>query len=362
MTVPTLTIMLCTCKRPTMLREALESVRRQTARAAISKIVVSENSLSEESKSVCAEFTDLPIVYVQQRSPLIPLLHLKAIWHLIETPLVAILHDDDWWAPRHLESALDALKSNQQCVAVYSSFFESYGPGRYIWLNQSYYFAWLAAGGDFSESVLFFDPPCVMLGCIINAGFHYSTVVGRREPMWDAYSKNVSLGNMFDNDRTFPVFLSQHGSVGYVTTPEVFVRQHPFRDAWSEEHLKRGHMRMARETTLHLLKAFPQEVALAAAKFKQVAGELGPYEAYNIWRKIRKVIYEPQWSTLVRECGIELSALNRHPREALFPKWFHNLVQSFSPPILLRWAMRSRFTGWENMILRRQKKSKRSSS
>ena len=261
-----------------------------------------------------------------------------------------------------MESALNVLKSNEQCVAVYSSFLEAFRPGGYVWLNQCYSFAWLAAGGDFSESVLFFDPPNVMLANIINAGFHYSTVVGRTEPMWDAYSKNVALGNTFDNDRTFPVFLSQHGPIGYVTTPEAFVRQHPFRDAWSEEHLKRGHMQIARETTLNLLKAFPREVALAAEKFKQVAGELDSREAGKMWLVLRDAIYEPQWSTLVQECGIDLSAMNRHPEEALFPKWFHSLIQSVSPPILLRWAMRSRFTGWEKTIQRWQKKSTRSSS
>jgi hypothetical protein len=361
MTLSTVTIMLCTCERPEMLREALKTVREQTARAAISKIVVSENSLSGDSESICTEFTDLPIVYVQQRPPVIPLLHPKAIWHLIDTPLLAILHDDDWWAPRHLESALDVLKSNEHCPAVYSSFFEAFRPGGYTWLSQVYYFAWIAAGADFSRSVLFYDPSSVMLGCIINAGFHYSTVVGRAKAMWDAYSNNISWGNTFDNDRTFPVFLSQHGLLGYVTTPDVYVRQHPFRDAWSEEHLKHGHMKMARETTRRLLNAFPQEVSLAAAKFKQVCDNLDPREAGKVWPIIRDGIHEPQLSTLARECGINLADINRHPEEALFPKWFHSIVQSLAPPIFLRWAMRRRVTGWENTILRWQKKSNRSS-
>lgn len=340
-----------------MLREALESVRRQTALATITRIVVSENSLNEESRSVCAEFADLPIVYVQQRPPVVALLHIKAIWCLVESPLVAILHDDDWWAPGHLRSALDVLQSDERCVATYSSFLESHGPRSFGWPNQCYFLAWLAAGGDYSQPQLFLDPPSVMLGCLLNAGFHYSTVVGRKEAMWDAFSRNIARGNTFDNDRTFPVFLSRHGSVGYVATPDVFVRQHPFRDAWSPEHLKRGHMKMAQETTRWLLEAYPQEVALAAAKFKSVVGELGP-EANQIWRMLRSAIYEPQWSTLVRECGVDLTAVKGRLDHGLLPRWANQLVQDVCPPIVLRWAMQHRILGgWEQQVRRWQKKS-----
>jgi hypothetical protein len=87
-----------------MLRDALESIRRQSAVDAVARIVVSENGLNEESGKVCAEFPDLPIVYLLQNPPIPALLHLKAIWHQVESPLVAILHDDDWWAPGHLIS------------------------------------------------------------------------------------------------------------------------------------------------------------------------------------------------------------------------------------------------------------------
>src|SRR5450631_3615593 len=98
MALPMITVLLCTFNRPEMLREALESVRQQTAHTAIARIVVSENSMNEESGSICDEFSDLPVVYVRQRPPVAPLLHVKTIWSLVESPLVAILHDDDWWA------------------------------------------------------------------------------------------------------------------------------------------------------------------------------------------------------------------------------------------------------------------------
>ena len=353
MPLPTITILLCTCNRPKMLREALESVRQQTLQSAINRIVVSENSLTEDSRSVCAEFGDLPVLYVQQRPPVPALLHLKAIWGLIESPLVAILHDDDWWAPDHLKAALDVLNSHEQCVAVYSSFLESFGPRGYAWLNQVYYLAWLAAGCDFSPLVVFLNPADIMLGCLLNAGFHYSTVVGRTEAMWDACWRNITRGNTFDNDRTFPVFLSQHGTVGYVTTPNVFVRQHPFRDAWSAEHLLRGHMNIARETTLWLLANYPQQVTMAAAKFKLLARELDSASADKIWMVLRNGISEPQWSTLIRECGVELTAMKHPLSHSLLPSWANTLINAICPPFVYHWTMKIM---WHRLIFIRQNK------
>jgi hypothetical protein len=338
-----------------MLRDALLSVRRQTARSAIARIVVSENSLSEGSKAVCGEFADLPVVYVQQRPPVPPLLHLKAIWGLVESPLVAILHDDDWWAPGHLASALATLESNERCVASYSSFLESLGPRSYAWFNHCVYLVWLAAGADFSQPTLLLDPPGVMLACLFNASLHYSTVVGRTEAMWDAYTQNVARGNAFDNDRTFPVFLSRHGSVGYVTGPDVFVRQHPFRTAWTAEYLKQGHMNMAQETTRWLLKHHPREVALAAAKFKQVAGELNSREAEAISGMLRTCVGEPQWTTLIEECGVELNAISAKLPRGLLPRWIVSSMVAVCPPVLWRLAMRIRmWGGWEQHIRRWQ--------
>jgi hypothetical protein len=81
------------------LREALESVRRQTARRAIARVIVSENSTNGDSREVCSHFKDLPIVYVQQKPPVPAMLHMKVMWDLVQSPLAAILYDDDWWAP-----------------------------------------------------------------------------------------------------------------------------------------------------------------------------------------------------------------------------------------------------------------------
>jgi hypothetical protein len=346
--VPAVTIVLCTHDRPDMLRDALESIREQTARDAVARVIVSENGLGGESEKVCADFPELPIHYVQQRPPVPVLLHIKVIWHLVETPLVAILHDDDWWTATHLRSALDALESNERCVAVYSSFLECFGPRGTAWLNQCYYLAWLATGRETARPVAFLDRPAVMLGCLLNAGFHYSTVVGRSPAVWDAFSRNISRGNSFDNDRTFPVFVSLHGPVGYLTTPSAFVRSHPGREAWSGEHLLRGHMKMAQETTRFLLASFPAEVSAAADRFRSVVRALDSSSAEVIWRVLKDSTFEPQWSTLVNECGIELSAPKPARTQTGLPHWATDAFNAVCPPMLNRWL---HLMLWERLML-----------
>jgi hypothetical protein len=108
-----LSILPATCNRPLYPREALESVRRQTIRKAIARVVVSENGTNDDSRKVCAQFPDLPLLYVQRKPPVPHILHLKQIWNLVQTPLVATLHDDDWWAPEYLEVAVDALEAKR---------------------------------------------------------------------------------------------------------------------------------------------------------------------------------------------------------------------------------------------------------
>jgi hypothetical protein len=339
-----------------MLRDGLASIRQQTAKSSIARVVVSENSVSDESEAVCKDFADLPLVYVKQRPPISALSHLGAIWHLVESPLVAILHDDDWWAPRHIESATSAMQSNARCVATYSSFLESYGPQSCGWCNHCASLSWLATGCDFSQPLALLDPVGVMLACLLNAAFHYSTVVGRKEAMWDAYSHNLSRGNAFDNDRTFPVFLSRHGLVGYVTVPEVFVRQHPFRDAWRPEVLRIGHMALARETTRWLQEHYPDQVASAAEKFKVLAMKMSPQEAERVWCMLSDCVWEPQRSTLIKKCNVNFNALAARRPCGLLPRWAFTAMKELCPPVLWRATGRIRMLGgWEQYVRRWRK-------
>jgi glycosyltransferase involved in cell wall biosynthesis len=346
-----LSIMLATWNRPAFLRVSLESVRRQTALAAITRIVVSENSTNDESRQVCAEFPDLPIVYVQQNPPVPSLLHLREIWHLGNTPLVAILHDDDWWAPEHIAKALKVLESSQETVAVYSNFFEAFGPEGVPCAAEAVWLVWLASGCNFSKDVLYFDPRSVMIASLLNAGFHYSTVVGRNEAMHDACLRNIARGNTFDNDRTFPVHLSSHGLVAYLPQPDTYIRQHPFRHAWAPEHLYK-HFEIASETTRYLLSTYPDTVSAAAQMFNETLSGLNPREADAVWRVLGNRVHEPQRTTLIRECGIDLGTTA--PTIKSWRAKLKRTLRQFCPPIL--WAYGGRMRGgWQAEVRRWQK-------
>jgi glycosyltransferase involved in cell wall biosynthesis len=312
--MPKVTLVIATCNRPAFLRDALESLRRQTAREALGQVIVSENGTTDLSREVCGEFQELPLLYLQQRPPVPALLHLKAIWPHVQHPVVAILHDDDWWSPGHLETALGFLLSHPSCAAVYSHYNETFGPRFPFVASDAAWLVWIASGCDFGRPALVLDEGNVIMSCLFNACFHYSTLVGWKEAIWDAYLKVVETGNAFDNDRTFPVFLSSHGSIGYLTSPGVFVRFHSSQDQRQLKYQEKL-FHFVRETTRMLLKTEPTKVARAVEKFNETMARLGPDK---LPRRLRQAIFdrvhEPQWTTLVEECGLKLP-----PREQFIP-------------------------------------------
>ena len=104
------TIIIPTASRPGMLRTALESVANQTAVSRIGQIFVSENGGSRDSEIVCARFPSLPITYQYREPTTPPLEHMQILMReCLHGELTAFLHDDDWWTPTHLASALAGI-------------------------------------------------------------------------------------------------------------------------------------------------------------------------------------------------------------------------------------------------------------
>lgn len=321
--------------RPELIKEALESVRRQTLRDRIGQIIVSEGGSTLASKKTCDLFPDLPIIYFDHRPPLSMAERIDKFWAPIEHPLVAILHDDDWWAPRHLEDALPLLESDPGCAAVYARWYESYGPEEPAVASDVAWLAWIAAGCDFRSSIVVLDDVSVLLGNLLNGSCHYSTLVGRREATHDAYLKMVAGANMFDNDRLFPINLSAFGSIGYVTTPNTFVRLHPGMDSMRPEHAPRM-FTLIRDTTRWLLKTQPEKVARAVKRFNDAMSSLPLDQLPRLRQAIRDRVKEPQWTTLIEECGLNLSSCEEPataaPAKAHDVRWF---LKQCCPPLLL---------------------------
>jgi hypothetical protein len=110
MNVDSITVVLPTANRPFMLNDALASIADQSARELIRHVIVSENSLSTESKHVIDRYTDiLPVIWVQQNPPVPPNIHALRLSEIVTTSHVALLSDDDIWDRYHLEEACRAF-------------------------------------------------------------------------------------------------------------------------------------------------------------------------------------------------------------------------------------------------------------
>lgn len=312
-----ISVTIATCGRASMLRNALESVRRQTAGASISQVIVSENSADDQSRTVCAEFSELPITYSLRHPPVSALQHYTHILPLIKCPLVAILHDDDWWDTRHLETSLRILDGGHDCVAVYSGFFDSLGPelpSRYSWRRD--WRIWLASQQDWMSPYVMLDDTSVFMLSLLEFHFHYSSLVATREAFTEAYLRIRDSGNTFDNDRQFPKYLTKHGQLAYVTRPLVFVRLHGDQDS-THQIAQQNRNSLVVKTTRLLRNEFEAKVPMAAARLEQgfrklVSSERGRESEALRWNVADafRSIEEPQRTVLVRECGFKL------------PEWF----------------------------------------
>lgn len=100
--IGSISVLIPTCKRPSLLKAALSAVRNQSAVYSIAEVIISENSESSESYSVCSAFPDLPIRYFQHKSPLRVEDHFWWLTQQAYSHWIAPLGDDDMWSRYHL--------------------------------------------------------------------------------------------------------------------------------------------------------------------------------------------------------------------------------------------------------------------
>ena len=323
---PQVTVIITTRDRPGMLAEALESVRRQTGLARVARVLVSENGETGDSKVVCERFQDLPLLYVRQQPPVSSLLHLSALWHNVESSLVAILHDDDWWLPDHLKNSVAVLDAQPDCVVTFSNFVDTLGPKIVPFASDKAWRVWAATGGDFSAEVLMMDKVSVLLACLLHSAFHYSTMVGRKDAIWESDLKKVAADNAWDNERTVPVFLSASGLIGYLTRPAAMIRRHPSQEGQDLSVAGTGFDATRVKTTQWLAQADPENAARAAQRFNDTISRVDPGVHALVLGLISSQIDEPQKTFLIEQLGFGLM-----PGVRKDAKW---LLGQFTPPAL----------------------------
>lgn len=223
-------VLVSTAKRPRFLRTALQSIAAQTGRDRILEVRVMENGGDRTSEKVCAEFAGrLPIVYVYRDPPMDIVSHGKVIAEdTYPGRYIAILHDDDWWAPEHLASSLKAMEETG-AIASYAAFFyvmEEKGP---LGWHDNLLF-WVASGYRSVLENWVLGMKELMVANIGGLPGHYSSLVCEATA-WRNCADILYQKNVFDTDRMLSVALTRFGNVVYRPLPTVYIRKHTAQDS-----------------------------------------------------------------------------------------------------------------------------------
>jgi glycosyltransferase involved in cell wall biosynthesis len=294
-------VLIATRRRPEYLREALESVRAQSAVDRIGTVVVSENGSSRDSQKVCLEFPDLPILYLFQEPELDAMAHARVLAQVDRHPTTAILHDDDWWTPCHLEVALKALDGRKECQAFFANHLELFDafPSR---VHRSTWRVWAAAGKDFRPPILRMNFIQVLVANMLATSFHYSTLVAQTGAYRSAMMTVFNSGNAFDNDRMTPVLLADPGGLAYSTIPTAIIRRHGEQDSKRECHAVPGHYNTMAETSRWIQRRWPTQCHEAARSFNEAVQGIGEEQL----RLVSGEAGEPFRSCLAEELGFNV--------------------------------------------------------
>ncbi len=294
-------VVIPTRRRPEYLRVALESIRAQTAVARVGTVIVSENGSDRRSESVCREFPDLPIQYLFQEPEVAALEHVRLLSTIELHPWMAMLHDDDWWAPDHVEVALRNLEAQPGRGAFYSSYLEITAGDPPV-VGDSVWRVWVAGGEDFRPPILQLGFPQSLVANLLSTSFVYSSLVTKTALFARAYDEVARQQNSFDNDRMLPMLLADPGGLVYSTIPTVVIRRHPAQDQNSVAFMNRGHAVIMAETTRWLMNRWPGQCQEAASLFNAAVDRIGEKR----WREISAAIDEPLRTTLVDAAGFRL--------------------------------------------------------
>jgi glycosyltransferase involved in cell wall biosynthesis len=259
------TVILPTAARAALLPLALQSIADQTALGRITRIFVSENGGDRTSERICAEFPQLPITYVFREPAVTPLEHAQLMMkEFPQGDVTFILHDDDWWLPRHVENALAVLDANPD-ASLYGANYAVY-QGTKISDEQSELPAWFGANYPMPAPLWKLSSSNALLASIYGPVVHYSCMAIRTEAL-RASTYVYDLGNAFDNDRMIFYALSRQGPVFFGSEFSVGIRVHPVRD--TERFAPEVRISRYAETTAWMVELSGKPWSLVASSFLQ---------------------------------------------------------------------------------------------
>jgi glycosyltransferase involved in cell wall biosynthesis len=117
---PLVTVTIPTYNRARLLRRALSSVLEQSLTDI--EVFVSDNASDDDTASVVESFADRRVHYIQNNRNRGHFANLSAGLHLGTAPYLAILPDDDFMLPLHLERKAQFLDGHGEVGLVHSAF------------------------------------------------------------------------------------------------------------------------------------------------------------------------------------------------------------------------------------------------
>ena len=209
-----------------MLHTALHSINSQRNKEAIASILVIENGLNNESRAVCSKFPDLPITYVFRDNPLpVGYPSLVDATSYVKTDYLAILFDDDWWFPHHLDAVLSSMAGRRDVVAGYGGSIWTRGEmAKYeeVFGQSNITFATAGSGNAFDVSISLEE---MILANLPSTCLHLSSLIVRSET-WRSALEVINDGNPYDVDRLLAVRFCEYGRVILKRYPTVAIRRH----------------------------------------------------------------------------------------------------------------------------------------
>jgi glycosyltransferase involved in cell wall biosynthesis len=284
---PMISVLLPTAARPELLEVALKSIAGQTALNRIDRVLVSENGSDPRSREVCAKFPHVPINYNFRDPATAPIDHGR--WLMTKAvegdDIDFILHDDDWWRPKHVETALHALDAapDASCYVANNLFFKD---GQSI-DEEPEIAPWFGANfPDPTAPTWRLTPMQVIMGSIFQTIGHFSGWVVRTDALQkSAYT--YELGNTFDIDRMQLVAIARERPMIFGREITVCVRLHPNRDSdnFSHDSRERHHL----ETTRWMIEASGKPWSAIASQYVQRLVRC-PHEKTRQWLTYQSII------------------------------------------------------------------------
>jgi glycosyltransferase involved in cell wall biosynthesis len=324
-----ITVLIPTANRPGFLRTAIKSVQRQTALGKVTEIIVSENAGNRSSEAICKEFEGLPIRYIFRDPPVDAMHHFTLLLKEAVNDYVAILHDDDWWSPGHIQNGVSHFATKGQLSCYYSAYFMVGGERTLLHCHPTREF-WVGAGFPSFETEWTLTRSDTAVACLIDVPCSYSSMIGPRELMDHAWQEVLRSGNRYDNDRTMLLEMTRLGSIVVNPTPEIFVRFHPGQDKnrSSEDKVKQFKrasveylLTFCTQHSLDLGKEFDRRMAAApkgesSAVFEAI---LHNYEFVISERRVQSQALDNYW---------------RQTRERRNGRLVRNVLKKILPPVV----------------------------